>query len=330
MKKSIIVVMLIVILLMCCACGNANKNDAVWPTTKTVEIYTPLAAGGGTDLYARLLTERLGEITGANFVVINQTEGGGAIAYNEVKNAPADGSKLLVCTPSLYTSYLNGLHDVHPLDDYTTVSIVEFTTPHYIVVPKNSPINTLEDFVAYATENPGEMTFGMQIGSISHYIAQSAVDAMGVSVRFVEAGSDGNRITAVLGENVQASMVNGATVAQYAESGDVKVLCGVYKQNGGDQIPEALKEVPSLSDCGYKDSEIVVNVIFMAPKGISEEMANEMCRLFYEAETTEAVVAKAEEMNMYNIYREGMEATTKWSEESFNSVCEAHENMDLG
>jgi len=329
MKKTLSMILLIAIMLLCVACGSKSANDAVWPTTKTVEIYTPLSAGGGTDLYARVLTEHLTEKTGVNFVVVNQTEGGGAIAYNEVKNADTDGSKLLVCTPSMYTSYLNGLHDVHPVEDLTTISIIESTTPHYIVVPKNSPFNTLDDFIAYATEKPGEMTFGMQIGSISHYIAQSAMDAMGVEVRFVEAGSDGNRITAVLGENVQASMVNGTTVAQYAESGDVKVLCGVYEQGEDAIIPEALKDVPSLSDCGFEDSDIVVNIIFMAPKGISEEMATEMCKLFYEVETSEEAIAQAAEMNMYNIYREGMEATSGWNEASFNSVSEAHKNMGL-
>ena len=92
MKKTLSMILLIAIMLLCVACGSKSANDAVWPTTKTVEIYTPLSAGGGTDLYARVLTEHLTEKTGVNFVVVNQTEGGGAIAYNEVKNADTDGS----------------------------------------------------------------------------------------------------------------------------------------------------------------------------------------------------------------------------------------------
>ena len=326
MKK--ILALVLVAAMACVALSVAALGEGEWPTTRTVELVTPLAAGGGTDIYARLLAEQLTKATGSNFVVNNQTAGGGALAYNQIANGPKDGSQLLVCTTSLFTSYLSGTHQVHPLDAFKTFNITCSLTPHYIVVPANSEWNTIDEFVAYAKANPGKIVFGMQIGSASHFVAQSAMNSLGIEVRFVEAGSDGARMTAVLGNVVQASLINGTTTTQYAASGDIKALACVYTIDP-ETAPEALKSVPSLADAGYQDVDVVINIMFLAPKSVDDAVIETMHKLFYEAEVSEVMLEKDKEMNQPKEFFDSLESTLEWNEKTFKAYQEAAAGMGL-
>ena len=324
MKKTLTIVLA---LMMACICLTAFGEE--WPTSRSVELVTPLSAGGGTDLYARLLTEQLTKATGTNFVVNNQTAGGGAVAYNQIANGPADGSQLLVCTTSLFTSYLSGTHNLNPLESFRVFSVTYSQVPHYIVVPKDSPWSTIGEFVEYAKENPKKIVFGMQIGSASHFVAQSAMNSLGIEVRFVESGSDGDRMKAVLGNIVQASLINGTTTASYAASGDIKVLACVYTMDPELKL-DAVKDVPSLAEAGYQDVDVVINIMFMAPKSVSDEVLAIMQKTFYEAEVSEELQAKVKEMNMPMKYFDTLESTQGWNEKTFHAYEEAAASMGLG
>jgi len=235
------------------ASGNAGGESgaAEWPATKTVEIYVPFAAGGNSDLCARIFAEALAKKTGANFVVVNQTEGSGAVCYNNVANAPADGSVLGWVTPSWFTSYFAGTHDLKPTEKFSTMAVTTAMTAQYLIVPKNSPFNTVQDLVDYCTANPNTLTFGMQLGSASHYYAENCKQNLGVTWNYVETGSgDTARITAIMGNIIEATTVNGAQALQYVEAGEVKALCSLTP--AGDSCPEALKEIPTLEDCGFE------------------------------------------------------------------------------
>ena len=201
-----------------------DKEAAVWPSTKTVEIYLPFAAGGNSDLCARILGEALGKKTGANFVVVNQTEGNGAVCYNTIAGAPKDGSVLGWVTPSWFTSYFAGIHDLNPTKDFSVLAGADLLSPVYLCVPKDSPFDTLDSLVAYCKEHPGELVFGMQLGSASHYYAESCAQNLGVSWNYVENGSDSNRITSLMGGITQATVVSGVSALQYVEASRLRIF----------------------------------------------------------------------------------------------------------
>lgn len=263
MKRSIALILSIVLALsLFTACGSKNQTpsndnndsqttEATWPSTKTVEIYVPFSAGGNSDLTARIFADALNKKTGANFVVVNQTEGNGAVCYNTIANAPADGSIIGWVTPSWFTSYFAGSHDLKPTEKFSTIAVTTASTSQYLIVPKDSPFNTLQDLVDYCTAHPGELLFGMQLGSASHYYAENARQNLGVDWNYVETGSgDTNRVTAIMGNIIQATSVSVVSAQQYYEAGEIKVLAALYKP---EIAPESLRDIPTLEEAGFSD-----------------------------------------------------------------------------
>lgn len=270
------------------------EADAVWPSTKTVEIYVPFKAGGNSDLCARVFAEALTAKTGTNFVVVNQSEGGGAVCYNTVANAEKDGSVLGWVTPSWFTSYFAGTHDLNPVENFSTLALTEALTGQYLIVPKNSPFDTLDDLVNYCKENPDTLVLGMQLGSASHYYAESCAKSLGITWNYVENGSDADRITAILGNVVEATTINGAAAQEYVAAGEVK--CLAVLSTVGDNAPDELKDVPSLKDCGYEDIS-VSNCNFLFGPEMDETLCKEINSVFTEVFNSEEVQQKLKDLN---------------------------------
>lgn len=268
--------------------------DASWPSSSAVEIYVPFKAGGNSDLCARVFAEALTKDTGKNFVVVNQSEGGGAVCYNTVADAKADGSVLGWVTPSWFTNYFAGTHDLNPMDDFSTLAVTTALTSQYLIVPKDSPFDTLDDLVSYCKENPNTLVLGMQLGSASHYYAESCAQNLGITWNYVECGSDADRITAILGNTIEATTINGSAALDYVKAGEVKCLAALYSI--GDHAPEELKDIPSLSDLGYEDIDVKNCNFLFAPKlddGLAEQISAEFDKVF----TSEEVQNKLKELN---------------------------------
>lgn len=274
---------------------SSSAAEVKWPASKTVQIYVPFASGGNSDLTARLFAQKLTSMTGSNFVIVNQAAGGGATCYNTVKSAKADGSVLGWATPSWFTSYFSGTHDCDPLNDFSTLAVTTGLSAYYIIVPKNSQFNTLKDLVDYCKANPGKLVFGMQMGSMSHYFAESFAQICGIKLGYVETGSgDAVRVTAIMGNTIQATLVNGAQAQQYYEAGELKCLASIF--DPGDTAPESMKDIPTLEKCGYKNVD-VPNVTFLFGPKMDEALSRKINEVFTEAFNQSDVQSKLNEMN---------------------------------
>jgi tripartite-type tricarboxylate transporter receptor subunit TctC len=274
---------------------SAEETTSEWPSTSSVQIYVPFKAGGNSDLCARVFAQALTEKTGKNFVVVNQNDGGGAVCYNTVANADPDGSVLGWVTPSWFTSYFAGTHDLNPIEDFSTMAVTKALTSQYLVVPNNSQFDSLDDLVNYCKENPGQLNLGMQLGSASHYYAQSCAEKLGITWNYVEAGSDADRITAILGNNIEATTINGAAALEYVEAGKFKVLCSLYTVDP-ENTPEALQDIPSLKDLGYEDID-VDNCNFLFGPKMDSELCETINEVFTEVFNDEDVQQQLKDMN---------------------------------
>lgn len=275
---------------------TASADEAAeWPTTSSVQIYVPFKAGGNSDLCARVFAQALTEKTGKNFVVVNQNDGGGAVCYNTVANADADGSVLGWVTPSWFTSYFAGTHELNPLEDFSTMAVTTALTSQYLVVPNNSQFDSLDDLVSYCKENPSSLILGMQLGSASHYYAQSCAEKLGISWNYVEAGSDADRITAILGNNIEATTINGAAALEYVEADKFKVLCSLYTVDP-ENTPEALQDIPSLQDLGYEDID-VDNCNFLFGPKMDDALCETISETFTEVFNDANVQQQLKDMN---------------------------------
>jgi tripartite-type tricarboxylate transporter receptor subunit TctC len=136
--------------------------------TRPVHIIVGLAAGGPTDLVARIVAQWLSEHMSNQFVVENRTGAGGTLATETVINAPADGYTLLFAGPTvtISASLYKKLSNV--LDELTPVGIV-MRVPNLMVVTPSLPVTTVKEFIDYAKAHPGQISMASSgVGASPH------------------------------------------------------------------------------------------------------------------------------------------------------------------
>src|SRR5918911_5292985 len=124
---------------------------------KTVRIVTPFAPGGGTDIFGRLIAQRLSDTLGQQFIVENRPGAGSTLGTEFVARSPPDGYTLLMTSASF--SFNPGLYPKLRYDsvkDFAPVSLV-VRVPHVIVVLPSFPAKNLQEFVRLARARPGEV-----------------------------------------------------------------------------------------------------------------------------------------------------------------------------
>ena len=141
---------------------------------KTVRLVVPFPAGGATDLFARVLSLKMGEKLGQAVVVENRPGAGGTIGSDLVAKAVPDGYTLLLATSSTH-SIGPALNPKMPYDaqaDFTPVSHVG-NAPSIMLVPNSAPASSVKEWVDYARKNPGRLNFGSSgNGTIVHLTAE--------------------------------------------------------------------------------------------------------------------------------------------------------------
>jgi tripartite-type tricarboxylate transporter receptor subunit TctC len=152
--------------------AGVNAARAEYPD-RPVKIVVPVAAGGGVDVMARLLAQRLGDRLHESFVVENHPGAAGIIGSKVVIASPPDGYTLLYTPSSLSLSVV--VHKTPPYDvtkDFTPIINVAIS-PYALVVNPSVPAHSLKEFIAYAKANPGKLSYSSPgVGSASHLAAE--------------------------------------------------------------------------------------------------------------------------------------------------------------
>lgn len=175
-------------LLLLLAVAGAAWADPVFPS-KPVRIIVPVAAGGGADMVARLVADKMGQRLGQQFVIENKAGGSGTIAAMEVARAAPDGYTLMQCfvaTHSTNPAVLKIRYD--PIADFAPVGMMGLTS-NVLVVGSKNPAKNFQDFLAMARANPGKLNFSSAgSGSATHLIMeylenQAKVDLVHIPTR---------------------------------------------------------------------------------------------------------------------------------------------------
>ncbi|MEY4265607.1 MAG: hypothetical protein RIS90_142, partial [Pseudomonadota bacterium] len=141
---------------------------ATYPN-KAIRYIVPVAAGGGSDMVGRTLTDRWGKQLNQTFVVDNQAGGGGVIACQLTAKAPPDGYTLLQGYVATHgTSPATRKLPYDPIRDFTPIGMIG-GTPNVLVVNSSLPVSTLKEFADYLRKNPGKLSYGSAgAGSLTH------------------------------------------------------------------------------------------------------------------------------------------------------------------
>ena len=157
-----------------------------WPA-KPIRLIVPFPAGGATDLFARTLSQKMGEKLGAQLVIDNKPGAGGAIGSDLAAKAPADGYTLLLATTSTH-SIGPAMSNKLPYDtvrDFTPIAHVG-DAPSIMLVPNSSPAKTVREWIDYAKKNPGKLNYASSgNGTIVQLTAELFKSQAGVFVTHI-------------------------------------------------------------------------------------------------------------------------------------------------
>jgi tripartite-type tricarboxylate transporter receptor subunit TctC len=221
-----------------CALVAAPALAQDYPT-KTINIIVPLAAGGGTDLLARVLAGKLRDKLGQPVVVENRTGAAGNIGADAVFKAPPDGHTLLFTQPAplVVNKALYARLPFEP-EQFVPIALVSQQDILLAVNPK-VPANTLPELIAYAKANPGKLNFGSSgAGSAPHLAAELFSSMAGVKMVHVPYKGSAESQTATLGGQVDLTFFAFSSAIRHVKAGKLRGLAvGARKRNA--QLPDA-------------------------------------------------------------------------------------------
>ena len=241
---------LIGILLMVCSQAALGADE--YPA-RAVRVVVPFAPGGGTDIVARILGQRLSQKLGQSFVIENRPAGSGIVGADLVAKAPADGYTLLFAFSSLSSSAKLFSHlPYDPIRDFAPVALAT-TSPLLAVVPAALPAKNVGEFIAYARANPGKLNYGSSgPGSSPHLATELFLSMTDTRMTHIAYKGIAPAITALLADEVQFSLVPIAVGMPHVRSGKLRAL-GV----AGLTRSSAAPELPTLAESGLPGFEVI-------------------------------------------------------------------------
>ena len=221
-------------------------SGAAWPQGYPAKpVRMVLALGGGAEIAARTLGEKLTASMGQPFLVEAMPGAGGAVGAETAARAAPDGYTILLATPNthVYRPYIVKNMTYDPIKDFTP--IVKFTdTISGIVVSSAFPVNTLAELIDYARRNPGKLSYGSTgIGTGHHLNLEQIMQLTGVNIVHVPYKGGNQQNQDLLGGQVPAGGAILATVTPLIKSGKVRVLA-VTSANRYKVIPD----VPTVAE----------------------------------------------------------------------------------
>jgi tripartite-type tricarboxylate transporter receptor subunit TctC len=222
-------------------------GQSVYPN-KPIKIIAPVQPGGGVDLIARTIADRLGRVLGQSIIVDNQSGGGGVVGSMATARAAPDGYTLMV-------GYV-GTHGTNPavrklpydaVKDFTPIAMVG-GTPNILVVVPSLPVTSLKEFVAYAKANPGKLSYGSSgPGTLTHLAMEQLKVAADLDVLHVPYRGIGPAITDILGGQTQVLFPGLAAALPHIKAGKMRPLAVT-----GTRRHPLLPDVPTFEESGYK------------------------------------------------------------------------------
>ena len=233
--------------------------------SRQIRYIVPVAAGGGSDLVGRTVTERWGRLLNQSFVVENIGGGGGVIACQAAAKAAPDGYTLLqgyVATHGTSPATRSKL-PYDAVKDFTPVGMIG-VTPNVLVVNATLPLQTVAQFVAYLRANPARVSYGSAgQGSLTHLTMELFKQAAGVFAVHIPYRGIAPAFTDLLGGQTQAMFPGLAAALPHIRSGRVRPLA----VTGAARHP-LLKDVPTMVEAGFKGFDALQWYGVVGPAGL--------------------------------------------------------------
>lgn len=262
-----------------------------WPT-KPVTVIVPFAAGGNTDVAARLFADRLSQRLGQQFVIENKSGAGGSIGIAAMAKAQPDGYTLGVVTagtlfilPHIYKDKLgyDSRKDIRPVAQVGT-------QPNMLIVHPSVPAKTVPEFIAYIKANPDKLSYGSSgIGTSQHLCMELIVQHTGAKITHVPYRASNQIIQDLLGGQIQMTCDQFSTAYPQVQAGKAKAIAvsSLDRYGFDNSIPTLAEVIPGL--------EVTWSAVFIAPSNVPEnirkKLADELVAITKEPGTIEKLKA---------------------------------------
>lgn len=241
-----------------------SSTAKAWTPKGSMRIIVPFAAGGTSDMVARLLATHLGQALGQSVIVENRAGAGGNIGIVAVARAVPDGHTLLLASSSFVTNpaLYPDKRPYDPTKQFAPISLV-VTSPDVIVVPADSPISTLSDLFASAKTKEGGLNYSTPgKGNSVHLGGELLWQRAKVSLMHIPYSGSAPAVQAVLGKQVDCSLVALPVASPQIEAGKLRALTVGSLQRWPD-----LPNVPTVAESGFPGYRSETMQALFAPAG---------------------------------------------------------------
>lgn len=259
---------------------------------KPIQIIVPVAAGGGTDLLARTLGQKISELLGQPVVIENRLGAGGNIGVEAVVKAKPDGYTLLLSPGTIATNvavYRKLPYDL--LKDLQTITLVG-QTGSVLVVHPSVKANTLREFIDLAKASPGELNFGTAgMGSPQHLHAEFFNQLAGTKTNHIPYKGQSQAMTDLVGGQLSYMFSPVQNALPYIQQGRIRAITMASSQRNPN-----LPNVPSLAEGGFKGVDLANWFAVYAPAGTPPAIVKKLNAAFVRVGNEPEMKAKFEKL----------------------------------
>jgi tripartite-type tricarboxylate transporter receptor subunit TctC len=296
-----------------CSMGAKESIVSEKYPSKPITIIVPFAAGGSSDMIARMLEKSAQKHLGQSLVVVNMPGGGATIGMNELAGAKPDGYTIGLVGVSVILQPLYGQTRYHyPTALEPLANVISF--PTVVATLSEKPWKNVSELVSYAKQHPSEIKFGHSgLGTGTHIAGEMLAKEAGINIVQVPFRGESEAMTALLGGHVQLICVSNPSILnEHVKSGTIRIL-GIAEENRLT-IP-GFENIPTFKEQGINVAFSFWNGI-AAPKGM---LAAEKARLIAglkEMINDPDFKKNMEELGMSLQYMGPEEFSTRWIEDN--------------
>lgn len=278
-----------------------------WPT-RPVTVIVPFAAGGNTDVAARIFTDRLSQRLGQQFVVENKSGAGGSIGIGAMAKAQPDGYTIGVVTsgtlfilPHIYKQKLgyDGMKDIRP------VAMVG-TQPNTLIVHPSVPVKTVAEFIDYIKANPDKLSYGTSgIGTSQHLCMELIVQHTGAKLAHVPYRASNQIIQDLLGGQIHMTCDQFSTAYPQVQAGKARAIAVSSPERYAfdPAIPALAETIPGL--------DVTWAAVFITPSNVPEDIRKKLASELIEITKEPAIIEKLKALTVTPVALSGPELEKK-------------------
>jgi tripartite-type tricarboxylate transporter receptor subunit TctC len=270
-KRSLLMAGLAALAAIAAHPASAQGDAAANYPNRPIRLIVGFAAGGGNDLFARLVGQKLSENIGQPVIIENKPGAGGRIAVEYVKSQPADGYTIMVAASGqmAIAAAIYPKLSYHPTRDFLPLTMIA-SFPLILAGPANDTIKSVKDLVAYGKANPDKSNYATSSPAFTIttelFKLKTGMPAVAVPYK-----SSNEMMLSVAGGNTLFSIADGPPTMPLVQGGKIRALAVT-----GSQRSSELPDVPSMAEAGYPEVNIGLWSGLFVAAGTPPAVANKL------------------------------------------------------